>query len=107
MIYQKLKRTWTHSYANYIPDFNNKFPELKKISREEMCDRFQSLDIDFYTQQKKPVNLLIRLTLPFAAILALLMIISLPFVFTLTGNWYYTETKKPIIKNWFKKLFDN
>ena len=54
MIYQKLKRTWTYSYANYIPDFNNKFPELKKISREEMCDRFQSLDIDFYTQQNTP-----------------------------------------------------
>jgi hypothetical protein len=38
-MYRKLKRTWSHNDANYIPKFRETFPELNKISSEEMCDR--------------------------------------------------------------------
>ena len=104
MIYRKLKRTWSNGYANYIPRFQETFPELSKISSEEMADRLQSLNMDFYYVEKTPVNPLIRLTIPFALLLFVLMFISLPFLFIITGQWGYSLGKKNRVHNWFKSL---
>ena len=103
-MYRKLKRVWSHNDMNYIPKFRETFPELNKVSSEEMCDRWISLGIDFYTEKKNPVKPLMRLTLPFAVTLMLLMLIGLPFVFLITGSWYYPHTKKDRILNWFRSL---
>ena len=34
MLYRKLKRTWAHGYAEYIPNLTTVFPELKHIKSE-------------------------------------------------------------------------
>lgn len=103
-MYRKLKRTWSHNYANYIPRFKEVFPELSKIDSEKLCDRFIELNLDFYYEEQTPVSFWTRLTLPFAIILFLLMFISLPIVFFLTGKWSYPLNEKNIILNWFRSL---
>lgn len=104
MIYRKLKRTWTHSDANYIPNFKKVFPELSKIDSEEMCNRFIELKMDFYYEEKKPVNICTRLTLPFALLTMIIMIIGLPIAFLITGNWGYPLNEKNRLLNWFRSL---
>jgi len=104
MVYRKLKRVWSHNDMNYIPKFRETFPELNKVSSEEMCDRWISLGIDFYTEEKVEVSIWMRLTLPFALTLMLLMIIALPVVFIVTGKWNYSLGEKNRILNWFRAL---
>lgn len=104
MIYRKLKRTWSNGYANYIPEFIKTFPELNKVSNEEMCNRFRKIKMDFYYEEKTPVKFWTRLTLPFAFITFLLMFISLPFNFMITGKWGYSLGEKNRLLNWFRSL---
>ena len=86
MLYSKLKRTWTNGYANNIPNFKKTFPELSHINSEELCDRLIELDIDFYHEEKVPVNFWTRLTLPIALIVILFMFIGLPINFIIKGE---------------------
>ncbi len=104
MVFRKLKRVWSYNTYSYIPKFQETFPELNKISYEEMCERWRSLGIDFYTEEKTEVKGWIRLTLPFALILFVLMFIGLPFVFIITGRWSYGNGEKSRILNWFRAL---
>ena len=104
MLYRKLKRTWAHGYAEYIPNLTTVFPELKYIKSEELCDRLRRLNLEFYYEVKTPVKPWIRLTLPLALIMWLLMFIGLPFTFIITGSWGYGYNDKNIIRNWFKQL---
>jgi hypothetical protein len=104
MLYQNLKRTWSHNDANYIPGFHQAFPELSKVNGRELADRFRKLKMDFYTTEKTEIAGWIRLTLPFALILFVLMIIGLPFAFIITGKWRYSLGKNNIILNWFRAL---
>jgi hypothetical protein len=104
MIFRKLKRTWSHGYANHIPGFKETFPELNDIDSEELSDRFIKLGLDFYTEKKTPVNILVRLTLPFAVITMLFMLIFMPINFLLTGHWGYSLGNKNRVLNWFRSL---
>lgn len=104
MVYRKLRRTWSHNDANYIPNFYKVFPELRNVSSEEMRDRWVELGVDFYTEKKTPVKPLIRLTLPFGILLMALMLIGLPILFMITGSWYYGLGEKNRILNWFRSL---
>lgn len=103
-MYRKLKRTWSHNDANYIPKFREVFPELNKVSSEEMCDRWIELGVDFFTDEKTPVKAWMRFTLPFAITLMILMLIGIPFVFLITGKWTYPLGEKNRILNWFRSL---
>jgi ribose/xylose/arabinose/galactoside ABC-type transport system permease subunit len=103
-MYRKIKRTWSNGYANYIPNFKKVFPELNKLDSEELCDRFQELNIDFYTEEITPVKPWLRLTMPFAIALMIIMLIAIPFKFLITGNWSYSLGDKNTILNWFKAL---
>ena len=104
MIYRKLKRTWSNGYANYIPRFKKVFPELSKLSSEEMANRLIELKMDFYYEEKKPVNIWIRLTLPFALLTMIVMIVGLPITFLITGNWGYSLSEKNRLLNWLRSL---
>lgn len=104
MIYRKLKRTWTHNNANYIPRLKEVFPELKGVSSEELADRFIELDLDFYYEEKTPVSPLIRITMPFAVLLFLLMMLFIPVKFLFTGSWGYSLGGENRILNWFRVL---
>ena len=103
-VYRKLKRTWSNGYANHIPKFKETFPELSKIDSEELCERFIELDMDFYYEEKVPVKFWMRLTLLFAIVMLLLMLVGLPFVFVATGRWGYGLGEKNRLLNWFRAL---
>lgn len=103
-MYRKLKRAWSNGYANRIPRLKEVFPEISHLDNEELRDRFIDLNLEFYCEKVKPVPVLLRLTLPFAIIVFLLMIISLPVVFLITGRWSYSLGDKNRILNWFRAL---
>lgn len=103
MIYRKLKRVWSYNNMNYIKGFREEFPELKNVDSEELSDRFARLRIDWFQEVKQEVSIWVRLTLPFALILIILMAISLPFKFMITGIWGY-ELGGMKLYNWFKQL---
>lgn len=103
-MYRKIKRTWSHNDLNYIPGFRETFPELSKVDNEELADRFINLKLDFYTEVKSPVQPIIRLTLPFALLLMLLMLLFTPIKFIFTGTWGYSISRKPRLLNWFRSL---
>ena len=104
MLYRKLKRVWSHNSWRYIPNFRETFPELNKLTSDELEQRFHKLGVDFYTEEKVEVSGWIRLTLPFALMLMLLMFIGLPLVFILTGKWSYGNGNESRILNWFRAL---
>jgi len=105
MLYRKLKRTWSQGYSNYIPNFDEVFPELKNLSQEELCDRFRKLNLSFYQEEQKPIPVGIRFTMPFALLTILLMFILLPINFLITGSWGYSlDNKKNLLLNWFRSL---
>ena len=104
MLYRKLTRTFSMGYANYIPNFKKVFPELNKLDSEELCDRLRKLNMEFYYEENTPVKFWVRITLPLAIVTFLVMLISLPFKFMLTGRWGYSMGKKNRIYNWFKAL---
>lgn len=104
MIFRKLKRVWSYNNYSHIPKFQETFPELGKISYDEMCFRWNSLKIDFYTEEKTESKWWVRLTLPLAFILIILMYIGLPFIFVFTGKWSYSLGDKSRVLNWFRSL---
>lgn len=103
-MYRKLKRTWSHNDLNYIPKLKKVFPELSKIDSEEMADRFIELGLDFYTEEKVPVSFRLRLTMPFALLIMILMLIGIPINFLIRGQWGYALGEKNRILNWFRSL---
>lgn len=103
-MYRKLKRTWSHNDLNYIPKLKKVFPELSKIDSEEMADRFIELGLDFYTEEKTPVPLWLRLTMPFALLIMILMFIAIPINFLIIGQWGYSLSEKNRLLNWFRSL---
>lgn len=103
-MYRKLKRTWSHGYANYIPNFKEVFPELSKVSDEKLCERFIELNMEFYYEEKAPVKIWMRLTLPFAIATILLMLVGLPVTFLITGKWGYSLGQKNRLLNWLRAL---
>ena len=103
-MYRKLKRTWSYNNLNHIPNFSKVFPELSKVNNEELADRFIELGLDFYTEEKTPVPIWVRFTMPFALIVMLLMIIWLPINFFITGKWGYSLGDKNILLNWFRSV---
>ena len=103
-MYRKLKRTWSHNGLNYIPNLKKVFPELSKIDSEEMADRFIELGLDFYTEEKTPVPLWIRFTIPFALLVMLLMFVGMPINFLCTGQWGYFLGKNNRLMNWFRAV---
>jgi len=104
MLYRKIKRTWSNGYANNTYQIKKVFPELKKLSSEEMVDRFIELGMDFYREEKEPVNVLIRFTLPLAIIMMVIMLVGLPITFLITGKWGYSLNDKNVLLNWFRML---
>lgn len=87
-----------------MPRFKKVFPELSKLSNEEMADRLVELKMDFYYEEKKPVNIWTRLTLPFALLTMLVMLVGLPITFLITGNWGYSLSERNRLLNWFRSL---
>lgn len=103
-MFRKLKRVWSRNDFSQIPNFTKVFPELNRVPFEELCDRWQKLGVDLYTEKAIPVKWWIRFTLPFALIVMLIMTILIPVNFLFTGNWGYTLGDKSRLINWFRSL---
>lgn len=104
MIYRKLHRTYSHGYANFIPDFKEVFPELKGIDGEELANRLKKLKLDFYYEEKTAVSPIVRTTLPLALLVWVLMFVGLPINFWITGRWGYSIGNNSWVLNWFRAL---
>lgn len=103
-MYRKLKRVWSYNSMNYIKGFREKFPELSKVSSEELADRWCDLGIELYTQEVMEVSKWMRLTLPLAIVFIILMIVGLPINFMLTGRWNYPWKDDHWTYNWLRSL---
>lgn len=103
-MFTELRRVWSHGYMKYIPKFEEVFPELEGVDREEMANRFKKLGIEFYTTEKKPVPLLVRLSMPFAFITFIIMLITSPIHYFITGRWEYQLKSNGKLMNWFNAV---
>lgn len=100
-MFTELKRVYSQGYMNYVPNFQETFPELKNLTREELADRFESLGVEFYTAERKPVPILIRLTMPFAFVTFVIMVLFMPLHYFITGHWHYSLKDNSKLMNWF------
>lgn len=105
-MYRKLKRTWSNNSASFsfTQKFRKAFPELKKMDSEELCERLESMEVDFYYEEQTPVSFWVRLTLPLALITMIFMFLISPIIFIGTGKWGYRLGEKNRLLNWFKSL---
>lgn len=103
-MYRKLKRAWSHGYIHYMPNFDEAFPELRHLRSDEMCDRFQKLGIEFYTEKQEKVRVLTRLSMPIAIVVMVLMFMFMPINYLITGRWSYRLGKKNKVLNWFRAV---
>lgn len=100
-MFTELKRVYSQGYMNYVPNFQETFPELKNLTREELADRFKSLGVEFYTAERKPIPILIRLTMPFAFVTVAIMVLFKPLHYFITGHWHYRLKYNCKLMNWF------
>lgn len=103
-MFTELKRVYSQGYMNYVPKFQETFPELKNLTREELADRFNSLGIEFYTTERKPVPILIRFTMPFAFVTFVIMVFFMPLHYLITGHWHYSLKDNSKLMNWFSSV---
>jgi hypothetical protein len=85
--------------------FKKEFQELKDIDSDVLEERLKNIGIYNYEEiDKFETNLFIRLSLPFALIVWILLFIFLPVNYILTGKWGYNFKNKEFLVNWFRKL---
>ena len=104
MIFTKLENVTSFGSMNYIPDFDKIFPELKDLSREELYRRFSQSNIKFFMVHNKKVPSLLRLTMPLAIILILIMFIMMPINYFVSGSFRYDTDRYIKIWNWFEAI---
>lgn len=97
-LFWRLKR---ENYYNTASELQKRIPELKKVDVEIITSHLRGSNLDFYKQEKKPIKLGIRLTLPFALIVMLILIILTPINYLITGRWSY---RMLWLLNWLKAL---
>ena len=104
MIFNKLENVTSFGSMNYIPDFDKIFPELKDLSRDELYRRFSQSNVMFFMVHKKKVSALLRLTMPLAIILILIMFIMMPINYFVTGSFRYNTDRYIKLWNWFEAI---
>lgn len=97
-IYWKVKKL---DYFSVALELKNRIPELKKIDCEIIADKLRGSNLEFYKTVEMETPFFIRLTLPFAVIFFLLLLIFMPINYFITGEWGY---KIEWFKNWMNKL---
>ena len=74
IMFTELRRVWSNGYMHYIPEFEETFPEL------------------------------VRLSMPFAFITFIIMLITSPIHFFITGRWEYRLKSNGKLMNWFNAV---
>lgn len=62
-------------------------PQLQGVSAEDIADSLRGSGLGIVVQKSKPIPFWVRLTLPFGLIFILLLLVTLPIKFMITGTW--------------------
>lgn len=99
--YYKLRKMQPYFAGLKILNATRRKSDRYDVDSEMFANILSGLDIEFYDSKPTAVPVWIRITLPFAFILAALMILFLPINFIITGFWGYKITW---VTNWFRAL---
>lgn len=98
------KTFWRLRYINSFSaglELKRHLPELKGMDGEILGYKLDNTKLDFYESEQATTPLWIRLTLPFAFIIALVLFLGMPINYIITGRWGY---KIVWLKNWLSAL---
>ena len=98
MVYYSIKEMDRWSAACCLKEH---LPELQNKSADDIKESLRNSRLMFFTKKAVPVPFLIRLTLPIAVIVTILMILFMPVKFIFTGVWGYKRNR---ITNWLNAV---
>lgn len=89
------------SYWDTAIVLQKRLPWLKNVSVTDIEDHLRGTQLGFVEEKSTPRPYWVRLSLPFALILMLILYVTLPIKFMITGTWNY---KWNWLSNWFKAI---
>mgnify|MGYP001455934434 CR=1 FL=1 len=99
-----MKFYWNKRKTDYYfvaIELKKRIPELKSVDVDYIESNLMGTGLEFYRISKKEVPLSIRLTLPFAIITFIVLFVTSPIKFMITGKWGYSNEA---LRNWFNSL---
>lgn len=82
-------------------DLKYKIPELRNVELDYIKHYLLQLRIEVYKSDLKTIPWYMRLTMPFALLMIVLLFIFSPFHFLITGRWSYDILW---LQNWLSSL---
>ena len=82
-------------------DLKKAIPELKNCDAEQIESHLRGTNLMFYKAEKVSTSLAVRLTLPFAFILMVILFACSPINYIISGHWGYNWLW---LSNWLKQL---
>jgi hypothetical protein len=79
----------------------DEIPQIINISSDDIANYMRGSGLIIYKMSNNKVPFYIRITLPFAIITMILMLLLLPVNFIFTGRWRYNIE---FIASWFRKF---
>ena len=96
-----LEREGNYEVCKY---FKENIPNLTEYQKEKLYDVIIGAEFDYMrTRKKSTPNIWLRLSIIFLLPVVLLIIISLPFNFLITGKWGYKFDTLEWYTNWAYK----
>lgn len=94
----KIKR---QDYWNTAIELRKILPELNNAYTDDVVDNLRGSNLSFVMIESVKKSFWIRLSLPFGILTFLVLFITLPIKFMITGSWNY---KWMWLQNWFSAL---
>jgi len=88
-------------YWNTAYELKKCIPKLKNEDTNDLVDDLRGSNLSFVMIESVKKPFWVRLSLPFGIIVFLLLFITLPIKFMITGSWSY---KWMWLQNWFSAL---
>lgn len=82
-------------------ELKNRIPELSNIDTDDIVDNLRGSGIAVVKKQLNNTPPLLRLTLPFAIVVIILLLVFSPVKFMITGDWGY---RWRWMENWFRAV---
>jgi hypothetical protein len=106
-VFKKRNRVYLSSFQNIL---EREFPkinyELNSIQFEEKCNNVMN-KVDMYKYDEiRTIPILIRLTMPFAFLVLLMLFVLKPIIYVITGSWYINTKKCEGLYSWIDMVLD-